>query len=137
MNKITALMLLLVGLLTEICIVSAQTDKSTRNLRGWDQEQEFISLGWNGGNPGECSAGVAWRNCGRGATCWRTYRNGNWNGNGICVPNDQCLPGNTWALNSAVSRSTMNERCCNGAVCSSATGKWDQISPSHYCRCLR
>ena len=120
MNKITIFMLLLIGMLTGNCIVSAaHTDKNTRNLRGWDQEQEFISLGWNGGTPGECETGVAWRNCGPNATCWRTYRNGNWNGNGICVPDGQCLPRNTWATAGAVgvSQSRMERDCCNGARC--------------------
>ena len=55
--NVTALLLLLIGMLRGNCI--AQADKNTRNLRGWDQEQEpeFISLGWNGGTPGECATG--------------------------------------------------------------------------------
>ena len=123
--KINALLLLLIGMLTGNCI--AHTDKNTRNLRGWDQEQEqeseFISLGWNGGTPGECEVGNAFRSCGRGATCWRTRQlrgsplSPTWNGNGICVPNDQCLPGRVWARNSAVRPARMERECCNGATC--------------------
>ena len=132
MNKITALFLLLLGMLTENCIVSAaHTDKTTRNLRGWDQEQEFISREWAGDNPVECATANPFFSCGRGEKCWRTYRNGNWKGNGICVPNDQCLPTNTWALTSAVRPSRMRRECCNGAQCTNA----NYAKFHNYCIC--
>ena len=123
-------------MLTGNCI--AQADKNTRNLRGWDQEQEseFISLGWNGGNPGECATGVAWRNCGPNATCWRTYRNGKWNGNGICVPDGQCLPRNTWAKQAAVRESEMKRRCCNSAKCGKYMTRNNKVYVMYHCICL-
>ena len=135
--KINALLLLLIGMLTGNCI--AQTDKNTRNLRGWDQEPEFISMAveWNGGNPGECATANPFSSCGPNATCWRTYRNGNWNGNGICVPNGQCLPRNTWALRMNVPMTKMIRKCCNvrlNCFSGGAFGTWGPFS-SDYCIC--
>ena len=136
MNKITALFLLLLGLLAGNCI--AQTDKNTRNLRGWDQEQEFIStdLEWTGGNPGECATANPFSSCGRGATCWRTYRNGNWSGNGICVPDGQCLPSNTWALLMNVNSSDMRRRCCSVRIDCNSSGIYGFWGPFSDYRCI-
>ena len=71
-------------------------------------------------NSAECVVGWAYRNCPKGQTCWRRWvgdpNGGNsWGGNGVCIPNDACLPKDVFVrFPTRVSLDAMARDCCSG-----------------------
>ena len=66
-------------------------------------------------NSAECMVGWAYRNCPKGQTCWRRRVGSKWNGNGVCIPNDACLPKDVyvrWPTRGSVD--AMARDCCSG-----------------------
>ena len=131
-TRLFFLSLLLIFLRLSFQVYTKKT-KSSKNLDSKSAKKlsasSIINLildftNWTPKNPGECA--VPFQGCGRGATCWRFRRgSNNWNGNGICVPDNVCLPGGggggTWSRRvGADAVFAMEDMCCHGTrfVCS-------------------
>jgi hypothetical protein len=84
-----------------------------RQLRG------NSNLRLNRNNSAECMVGYVYRNCPKGQTCWRKRvgdpnNSHSWYGNGVCIPNDACLPTDVFArFPTRLSLKGMARDCCS------------------------
>ena len=83
-------------------------DERRRQLRGNSNRR------LNRNRP-ECRVGWAGNNCPSGETCWRRRIGSSMTGNGVCIPNDACLPTNVFvAWPTRGSLDAMARDCCSG-----------------------